>query len=522
MNGKLWTRAKESLGSKAESFANYLVQNYPVQNLLRWMCDEDEKGETPLLRLFHYYTKGGTDGSRDLRYELPSYGLDLMNKVSGIEKDYAIEKMYGRDFVTKSIIHAIRSVAELGVSKPQQFISPVLVVWNFTQRCNLACSHCYQNAGEKAPDELTLRERIDLVDQLADLKVPMIALSGGEPMMGPHFWKVVEHMGKRNFYISIATNATLIDRKKAARMADLGVDYVQISLDSSDPAKHDAFRGAGCWDATIRGIKHMVAQEGVEVGIAATMTKENLPELKELIELTIDLGCDYFYTYNFIPVGRGRELVENDLSPQEREQMFNICYQYFDKIDFGSTAPQMIRRCMELSGPEGRTLSSHLAAEMGGRFGRNFGEIFGGCGCGRVYCTVQPNGLVTPCVYMPIPVGDLRERRFADIWNNSPTFDDFKDRDDRTGHCGECEFKYHCGGCRARAYAYFGDYKASDPGCKFNQDLWDTMTANQALAAAPHVWSNMGTPEAPEQKPLEAPLAAQAVIPSSSRGGSKS
>jgi len=418
-----------------------------------------------------------------------------MNNVTGVTKDYAVEKMYKRKFVTQSIIHAIRSVAEVGVYKPQRFISPVLVVWNYTQKCNLACSHCYQNAGEKAPDELKLSQKLDLVDQISELQVPLMALSGGEPMTGPHFWKVVEHMGKKSFHISVATNATLISKKNAARLAGCGVDNVQISLDSVDPKKHDAFRGKGCWDATVKGIKNSVAQEGLEVSIASTVTRDNLGELEDLIKFCADLGCDYFYTYNFIPVGRGREMIERDLSPKEREQMLKTCYKYFDKIDFGSTAPQMIRACMELSGPEGRTMSSHLAAEMGGRFGKNFGEIFGGCGCGRVYCTVQPNGVVTPCVYMPIPVGDVKKQRLIDIWDNSQTFEVFKDRDDRTGHCQNCDYKYHCGGCRARAYAYFGDYRASDPGCKFNEDLWNELNNGQSLKPAEGVHSNLDSVE---------------------------
>jgi radical SAM protein with 4Fe4S-binding SPASM domain len=483
--------ARDLLNEGSKRLGNYLIRNYPVRDALRWMVERNERGETPLSRLFDHYVNGTADGGMRSPYFLPSLGLDGLNRISGIPKDYAIEKLFARKFVTQSIIHAIRSVAELGVTKPQHFVSPVLLVWNFTQRCNLACSHCYQNAGTKKVRELTLNEKLDLVEQLYDLKVPMLALSGGEPMKGPHFWKVIEKMGKRNFYSSVATNATLIDRNRAARMADLGVDYVQISLDSVDPAKHDAFRGKGCWEAAIRGVKNVVAQDGIEVGIASTMTQDNLEELEDLIKLAIDLGCDYFYTYNFIPVGRARDIPEKDLTPEQREGMFDVCYRYFDKIDFGSTAPQMIRRCMELAGPEGRTLSSHLAAEMGGKFGKNLGEIFGGCGCGRVYCTVQPDGIVTPCVYMPIPVGDLRKERFVDIWNGSAVFDVFKDRDDRTGHCLTCDYKYHCGGCRARAYAYSGDYRASDPGCKFNQGLWDEMNRNKPLRPAEDVHSNL-------------------------------
>ena len=488
------SRVKAHLHRTLETLPNRLIRTAPVQGLLHWLVDEDDQGETPLSRLFDVYAGDGDPRRGQVKYALPSALLDLSNRISGVTKEYAVEKMFARKFVTQSLIHVIRSVADLGVTRPQRFTSPVLVVWNFTQRCNLACAHCYQNAGKKAAGELTLREKLDLVDQLAELKTPLIALSGGEPMAAPHFWKTIEAMGRRNFHLSIATNATLIDKKRAARMADLGVDYVQISLDSADPAKHDALRGPGAWDATVQGIRNMVAREGVEVGVASTMTKDFIGELEDLIRLAIDLGSDYFYTYNFIPVGRGREMVEKDLSPEERERMFDICYTYFDQIDFGSTAPQMIRRCIELSGPEGRRLSSHLAAEMGGRFGKNVGDIFGGCGCGRVYCTVQPDGIVTPCVYMPIPVGDLRKDRFIDIWNHSETFEAFNDRDDRTGHCAVCDYKNACGGCRARAYAYFGDTRASDPGCKFNQDLWESMNADAPLKPAEGVHCNLEGP----------------------------
>lgn len=493
MIGKARQKVSDLFPMNAEQIAGAVVTRPPVRNLLRWLTREDPEGETPLSRLFDAYAANHANGGRKaLDQILPFAGLDLMNRITGVDKDYAVEKMFQRKFVTRAVIHAIRSVAELGVIKPQQFVSPVLVVWNYTQNCNLACSHCYQNAGKTAPDELTLPEKLDLVDQIADMQVPLMALSGGEPMTGPHFWKVLEYMGTKNFHTSVATNATLISKKNAARMAGCGLDNVQISLDSVDPAKHDAFRGKGCWRATVQGIKNAVAQEGLEVSIASTITRDNLDELEDLIKFCVDLGVDYFYTYNFIPVGRGREMVNSDLSPMERERMFNICYKYFHQIDFGSTAPQMIRRCMELAGPDGKVMSSHLAAQMGGRFGRNFGEIFGGCGCGRVYCTVQPNGIVTPCVYMPIPVGDLRKQRFIDIWNESEVFQDLKgSRDDLQGHCSSCEFKYHCGGCRARAYAYFGDYKAPDPGCKFNQEAWESLNRDHELKPAPDVHCNL-------------------------------
>ena len=297
MSGKVRRQISDIMSMNREEVASAVVTNPPVQNLLRWLVRDDGNGVTPLSRLFEGYSENHLNGGpKELRDILPFGALDLSNRISGITKDYAVEKMFKRKFVTQSIIHAIRSVAELGVIKPQQFIAPVLVVWNYTQKCNLACSHCYQDAGEKAADELKLAQKLDLVDQIADMKVPLMALSGGEPMTGPHFWKVIEYMGTKPFHTSVATNGTLLSKKYTARLAGCGVDNVQISLDSVVPAKHDEFRGKGCWEATVQGIKNSVAQEGLEVSIASTITRDNLDELEDLIKFCIDLGVDYFYT----------------------------------------------------------------------------------------------------------------------------------------------------------------------------------------------------------------------------------
>ncbi|UCG94129.1 MAG: SPASM domain-containing protein [Candidatus Aerophobus sp.] len=105
-------------------------------------------------------------------------------------------------------------------------------------------------------------------------------------------------------------------------------------------------------------------------------------------------------------------------------------------------------------------------------------EFVGGCGVGRAYCAIQPDGIVTPCVYMPLPVGDLKKEKFIDIWNHSPILAEIRVRNDLKGHCGECEFRSACGGCRARAYAYFGDYKAPDPGCINNKEAYLQLKEN--------------------------------------------
>ncbi|GAG81258.1 unnamed protein product, partial [marine sediment metagenome] len=150
----------------------------------------------------------------------------------------------------------MRSVAHYGLTYPQKFIAPPVVVWNFTNICNLKCKHCYQSAGKKLPQELSLAKRLNIIDQLAREEVLSIAFSGGEPLMDRDLWPAIEKAKKENMYVSIATNGTLITEKIAKRMAEVGIDYVEISLDSIHQEKHDEFRGTqGAWERAVRGIK---------------------------------------------------------------------------------------------------------------------------------------------------------------------------------------------------------------------------------------------------------------------------
>ena len=127
-----------------------------------------------------------------------------------------------------------------------------------------------------------------------------------------------------------------------------------------------------------------------------------------------------------------------------------------------------------MQGNADRIPTSHYS-EARGKKAKMMAEFIGGCGVGRAYCSIQPDGEVTPCVFMPIPVGNLKERKFADIWANSPILKQLRTREDLDPECGTCEYRSSCGGCRARAYGYFGNFKAADPGCINNKDLYDKL-----------------------------------------------
>ena len=327
----------------------FFLKNGVNREIFSLLSKKDRQGKSILEDIFSVYTNSqSSEWGRKLEL-LPFYlFFELGRLVFGQTREEIKEKLSDPLF-QHGIALTMRSVAQYGLQRPQIFAAPPVVVWNFTNRCNLKCKHCYQEAGPKLKEELDLAARVDIVDQLADEDVFSIAFSGGEPLMDPDLWKVLQRARQRNLYISIATNGTLIIKEVAQRMADCGVNYVEISLDSTKPEVHDEFRGVpGFWEKAVKGIKNAVAQEGFEVGIAATITQINIEEIEDLIQLAKNLGADKFYAFNFIPTGRGKKIVDLDLTPQQREQMLNTLYQHYLKGDIVcmTTSPQYARVCM--------------------------------------------------------------------------------------------------------------------------------------------------------------------------------
>ncbi len=170
--------------------------------------------------------------------------------------------------------------------------------------------------------------------------------------------------------------------------------------------------------------------------------------------------------------------MDQDLTPGQRELLLRKLQRHLEagKIGVVSTAPQFGRACIVYGDQDGVFATGH-AGRGPGKKTMVLSRYIGGCGSGRCYCSVQPNGIITPCVYIPfVKAGDIRNQTLAEIWNN-PLFDALQDRDDRGDHCGVCDYRHYCGGCRARAFSYTGDMQAGDPGCAFNYHEWQELAA---------------------------------------------
>jgi radical SAM protein with 4Fe4S-binding SPASM domain len=272
----------------------------------------------------------------------------------------------------------------------------------------------------------------------------------------------------------------LIDKELVDSLKRSGVNSIELSLDSVRAESHDGFRGLeGAFEKTLKAVR-TCSEAGMFTTVATTVTTLNYAESSELVSLAGSFGADRVVFFDLIPAGRGREIEELRLSkPQLLDLMQRVKKESSDNdIEVFTELPQYV---VYSSAGNGGSAASHpdKAISME-RFSvstyfdcagqdnlyRKFAPYLGGCPAGRIYCNIQPNGNVTPCMFMPdYPVaGNLRTEMFEDIWN-SPTFEALRDRTRLKGACGDCRFRILCGGCRAKAAACEGDYLASDPTC---------------------------------------------------------
>ena len=186
------------------------------------------------------------------------------------------------------------------------------MIWNLVRRCNLNCIHCYSLSCDKDfPGELSTAEVFEVMDDLKAFRVPVLILSGGEPLLRPDIFEISARAKSMGFYVGLSTNGTLIDEARAERIAAVGYDYVGISLDGIGDV-HDRFRRQeGAFDAALRGMRLCHAR-GIKVGLRFTMTERNAHDLPALLDLMEREDVDKFYLSHLVYAGRGNRYREDD------------------------------------------------------------------------------------------------------------------------------------------------------------------------------------------------------------------
>lgn len=346
--------------------------------------------------------------------------------------------------------------------------SPRLVAWELTRRCNLKCRHCRANAGIGEKGELTLAEAKALVDDIASFAKPILILTGGEPLLCAWIWDIAAYAKGKGLKPVIGTNATLIDETVAGKIAAVGIPRVSVSLDFPSAAEHAAFRGVeGAFEASLKGIA-VLRRAGVEVQVNTTVTKLNRHLLPDLHALAIRVGAQAFHPFLLVPTGRGAELADAELTAAEYEETLRWIYetQKTSPLEFKPTDAPHYQR---------------IVCQNGGACRR-------GCLAGTGFCFVSHVGEVQPCGYFDLKLGNVRERKFSEIWEESPVFDDLRHPERLKGKCGVCEYRGVCGGCRARALARTGDYLAEEPSCVHVPDrlLADRLQRGFPVAERPY------------------------------------
>ena len=312
--------------------------------------------------------------------------------------------------------------------------APRIISWNVTLRCPLKCSHCYVEAGTEEPaGVLSTEEALATIDQIRAVGKPIVVLSGGEPLMRDDLLEIARYGTEQGLRMVMGTSGYFLDRPMAARLRDSGIRAVAVSIDSTDPAVHDSFRGvSGAWEKAVQAIRNC-REEGIGVQINMTVMRPSAGDVESVVEFGKDLGVKDYQVFFPVPTGRAQET--GPLDPKKYEEVIRqVLLKYRDNsVNLRPTCAPQFRRIAENLG---------IRNPMWGR----------GCIAGISYCRIYANGDVTPCPYLPVSAGNVRQTTFGEIWNHSPVFLALRNPDLLTGKCGRCEYRSICGGCRARAY----------------------------------------------------------------------
>ncbi len=439
-----------------------LVLNNPItKRAIKHTLKKDDDGVVKLDKYLQAYAMG--IDLKSLEFKALKKLIETGLKAFGGDEKLLMERL--RDgYWRRGFISVLRGLVDFGVLKPFVPGSPFLIVWDVTYRCNLRCKHCYSTAGKPWSDELDTEKAKRSIDILADAGVTSIAFSGGEPLMRKDFFELAKTVNDYGMFVSLATNGTLLNKETVKKLKECGVWFVQISLDGTKEA-HEAFRGIkGIYDKVIEGIKNCV-DEGLITCISTTATTVNYTDVVKVMDLAEELGVQWFMLYNFIPVGRGD--FEMDLNAEQRERLLRELWSRFKAtgINFMSTAPYYARIALQ---EESDVVPTHFYnPRLEGQL-KVLSEFIGGCGCGRFYLAMRSNGNIEPCVFFPLKLANILDFKdgddFLDFWRNNKVLRELRNKD-LIEVCGECRYRYVCGGCRARAYAYYKDYLKPDPGC---------------------------------------------------------
>ena len=349
--------------------------------------------------------------------------------------------------------------------------SPMLVIWEVTQACDLACVHCRASAQpERNSKELTTEQGYRLLEEIRSFGEPLMVFTGGDPLKRPDLYDLIRHSVKIGLRTNVTPSATpLLTADAIEKFKAAGVSRMAISLDGHDAASHDDFRGIpGTFDRAMFALRH-ARDIGLETQFQTTVTRRNMAHLPEMAEIAREVRTKMWSLFFLIVTGRALE--NDDLKAEEYEKVFEFMYELSKTAPFGiKTTEAMHYR---------RYVAQRMKAEHGPTVNENAKGVAwrtAGVSDGKGFVFVSHTGEIFPSGFLPVTGGNVLDESLTDVYRNSELFKTLRDPAQRGGKCGICEYVKVCGGSRSRAFAFTGDYLAEDPRCIHQPHLAEAIT----------------------------------------------
>ena len=341
--------------------------------------------------------------------------------------------------------------------------APLLVIWETTQACDLACVHCRACANpHRHAGELNTNEAYRLLDEIKRFGNPLMVFSGGDPLKRDDLYSLIRYSVNLGLRTNVSPSATpLLTKDAIDAFKTCGISRMAISLDGPDAPSHDTFRGvAGTFDRALIALRY-AQQIGLETQLQTTVTRQNYKRLPEIAKIAEEVGTKMWSLFFLVVTGRATETL--DLTAEEYEECFEIIYDISKTASFDvkTTEAMHYRRYSaqrrKAEGIHGEDGHAHGAAWRSAGVSDAKGFVF-----------VSHTGDICPSGFLPLPAGNVTRDSLVATYRDSPLFHELRDIGQREGKCGYCEFRNICGGSRARAYALTGDYLAEDPRCIYH------------------------------------------------------
>ena len=348
-------------------------------------------------------------------------------------------------------------------------LAPFTIAWEVTRACAFACLHCRADAQHtRDPRELKTDEAKRLIDRIKDFGNPILIFTGGDPMMRPDLFDLIQYATEKGLRCSLTPTATALPTVERLQKAkEAGIRRIALSLDAPSSEVHDNFRQVqGSWERTMKILRN--AQSiGLSAQINTTVTKHNVGLLPQMVKFVEEVGAVQWSVFFLVPTGRGQ--IAHMISAEEHEQVFHWLFDLSQQgtFDIKATAAPMYRRVAIQRKRNSGSLSNIAFQGAGFQYADGLNRPVKGVNDGRGFLFLSHIGEIMPSGFLPISAGNVREVDVVETYREHQLFCDLRDPGKLKGRCGRCQYKVVCGGQRGRAYAITGDYLESDPACLY-------------------------------------------------------